>query len=77
MARIYRREAKAATWFGYFENVADARNTQGEEAPDELLLETLQTFDSLVRGKHLWEFPILYRDPTNTQSNGGIVMNRN
>ncbi|KAK7918387.1 heterokaryon incompatibility protein-domain-containing protein [Apiospora marii] len=59
------------------EDAADSNDTQDEEALDELLFETLQVFDSLVRGKHLWEFSLLYLDPSNAHCNSGVAMNRN
>lgn len=54
------------------DDAADTSSSK-DKALDELLFETLRILDSLVRGKHLWEFPLLYHDP-NTPS--GIAMNR-
>ncbi|KAK8091899.1 hypothetical protein PG997_002260 [Apiospora hydei] len=48
-------------------------DAEEEDALEELLFETLSILDSLVRGKHLWEFPLLYCDPS---ARSGLAMNR-
>ncbi|KAK8057483.1 hypothetical protein PG996_011420 [Apiospora saccharicola] len=54
------------------DDTSDTNHPEDEEALDELLFETLRILDSLVRGKHLWEFPLLYRDHS---SPSGVAMN--
>ncbi|KAK8108846.1 hypothetical protein PG984_014647 [Apiospora sp. TS-2023a] len=55
------------------DDTSDAKHPEDEEALEELLFETLRILDSLVRGKHLWEFQLLYRDPSTPS---GVAMNR-
>ncbi|KAK7960780.1 hypothetical protein PG988_011994 [Apiospora saccharicola] len=55
------------------DDTSDTNHPEDEEALDELLFETLRILDSLVRGKHLWEFPLLYRDHS---SPSRVAMNR-